>query len=457
MNLDIKIDFSRARSSAVTSQHGVSPAEFNAIETRILVAHTALVDDRRRGRQGFYDLYKDKEMLRAVKMTARKFATPDYENLVVLGIGGSALGVSTLFTSLKSPYHNLLTREERQGRPRVFVMDNIDPETFAAMLGNCPPEKTLFNVISKSGETAETVAQLLIVLERIEKALGQDAVKRHVIVTTGPPGKKGPKSPIQQIKRAYRLPGFEVPRNVGGRFSIFSPVGMFPAALMGIDVDELAAGCRAMDRRTSKRSMKDNPAYLRAAIHCIMSEEKNKSLAVMMPYADRLRDISDWHRQIWAESLGKKQGLDGRAAPPFAAQTPLKALGVTDQHSQLQLYLEGPNDKLITILETPSFERSLKIPDASPGVKGIGYLRAKTMNRLIASERKATADALRKANRPLLRIVLPRINAHTVAQLFYMLQVETAMAARLFGVNAFDQPAVESIKVLTREYMEGKR
>ena len=176
-----------------------------------------------------------------------------------------------------------------------------------------------------------------------------------------------------------------------------------------------------------------------------------------MPYADRLRDISDWYRQIWAESLGKKLGLEGRSAPPFAAQTPLKALGVTDQHSQLQLYLEGPNDKLITILETPTFERSLKIPDVLPNMTGIDYMRGKTMNRLIASERKATADALREANRPLLRIVLPRINAHTVAQLLYMLEVETAMAGRLFGVNAFDQPAVESIKVFTRKYMEGKR
>ena len=457
MNLDLKIDFSRARASAVTAQHGLSPAELSAMEARISDGHRALVEDRRRGRQGFYDLYKDREMLSAVTKTAKKFAKTEFDNLVVLGIGGSALGISALFTSLKSPYHNLLTREERQGCPRVFVMDNIDPDTFAAMLEICPPEKTLFNVISKSGGTAETIAQLLIVLESLERAVGHDAVKRHVVITTGPPPRKGPRSPIQQIKQAFRLQGFEVPRNVGGRFSIFTPVGMFPAALMGIDLTELTAGCRAMDRRTSKRAMKDNPAYVRAGIHCIMSEKKNKTLAVMMPYTDRLRDISDWYRQLWAESLGKRLGLDGQAVPPFAAQTPIKALGVTDQHSQLQQFLEGPNDKVVTILETPTFERNLKIPDVLPSLTGIDYMRGKTMNRLIASERKATADALREADRPVLGIVLPRINAHTIAQLLYMLEVETAMAGQLFGVNAFDQPAVEAIKIFTREYMEGKK
>ena len=233
-------------------------------------------------------------------------------------------------------------------------------------------------------------------------------------------------------------------------------VGRCPAAVFGIDVDAVAAGCRAMDRRVSKASIEDNPAYLRAAVHYSLAERKGKSISVMMPYSDRLRDVADWYRQLWAESLAKNVPPDGSAPPSCAAQTPLKALGVTDQHSQLQLYLEGPNDKVITILEQSAFERSLKIPDFPAGKGGVGYLRAKTMNRLIASERKATADVLRDAGRPVIRITLPQVNEHAMGQLLYMLEVETAMAGRLFNVNAFDQPAVESIKVLARKYMGGK-
>ncbi len=453
MSPDIKVDIARARSSAVTTKHGVTPAELKAIAPRVLEGHKALREDRARKRQGFYDLYKDKAMLSAVKKSARGFATQGLENLVVLGIGGSALGISTLVTALKAPYYNLLAKDQRAGRPRVFVMDNVDPETFGAMLELCPPENTLFNVISKSGGTAETLSQLLIALESVEKAVGKSAVKDHIVVTTGPPSAKGSPSALQRIKSAYRLPGFSVPANVGGRYSVFSAVGMFPAAMLGIDVDTLAAGCRAMDRRVSKASIEDNPAYLRAAVHYILSEGKGKSIAVMMPYSDRLREVADWFCQLWAESLGKNVPLGGSSPPPCAAQTPVKALGVTDQHSQLQLYLEGPNDKVITILEQSAFGRSVKIPKAVPKAAGLGYLQGKTMNRLIASERKATTDALRDADRPVIRVRLPRVDEHTVGQLLYMLEVETAMAGRLFNVNAFDQPAVEAIKVFTRKYM----
>ena len=181
-----------------------------------------------------------------------------------------------------------------------------------------------------------------------------------------------------------------------------------------------------------------------------------ESIAVMMPYSDRLRDVADWFRQLWAESLGKNTPLRGSSPPACTAQTPLKALGVTDQHSQLQLYLEGPNDKAITILEQSAFGRSVKIPNAAAKTARVGYLQGKTLNRLIASERKATADALRDADRPVIRVTLPRVDEHTVGQLLYMLEVETAMAGRLFNVNAFDQPAVEAIKVFTRKYMGEK-
>jgi glucose-6-phosphate isomerase len=171
----------------------------------------------------------------------------------------------------------------------------------------------------------------------------------------------------------------------------------------------------------------------------------------MMPYSDALRDVADWYRQLWAESLGKRLSLDGEEV--FAGQTPVKALGATDQHSQVQLYCEGPNDKVYNILEVSSFGGSLRIPSNLESIPELGYLRGKTMNKLMAAELRGTADALKKAARPVIKVTLPKVNAHTVAQLLYMLEVETAMAGRLYNVDTFDQPGVEEGKIIARKLM----
>ena len=222
---------------------------------------------------------------------------------------------------------------------------------------------------------------------------------------------------------------------------------------MGMDVDALFKGCRAMDKRCSKGSLMDNPAYLRAAIQYVLCEKKGKSMSVMMPYSDKLRDVSDWYRQLWAESLGKIIPATKDVPEHNVGQTPIKALGVTDQHSQLQLYLEGPNDKVLTILEESHYNTKLPIPKAGLGVKGAEYLSGKTMNQLMAAERKATVDSLRECDRPVIRVTFPKVNEETMAQFLYMLEVETAMAGQLFGVDPFDQPAVELIKSFTRKNM----
>jgi glucose-6-phosphate isomerase len=457
LNLGLRLDLSSARSAAVGAAHGISPKDLRAIAPALAKAHEGLAADRRAGKYGFFDLHNDRAMVREVQALAKACTAEGHENLVVLGIGGSALGLTTLVTALKPPYYNVLNAERRGGRPRVFVMDNVDPVTFGGMMDLCPPDKTLYVIISKSGGTAETLAQALIVFEALEKAVGQPRVKRHAVAITGPADRDKTKNPLHVLRQAYGLRWLTVPPNVGGRFSVFSPVGLFPAAMLGIDITELLAGCREMDRRTSSPSLGRNPAYARAAFHFLACRDKGKSIAVMMPYSDQLRDVSDWYRQLWAESLGKKNSLDGRRTDLYAGQTPVKGLGVTDQHSQLQLYLEGPNDKLITLLGVRRFATALPIPAGPKGMGGVDYLEGRTMARLIQAECNATADALRAAQRPVVRVELPEVREHTVGQLLYMLEVETAMAGRLFGVDAFDQPAVEAIKVYTRQYMrQGK-
>ncbi len=454
MNDEIRIDISRAKATAVGKEHGITPDDLAGIEGRILAAHEILQAERAQQKYGFYDLYKDTAVLDAVKAAAQSFLAGGCENLVVLGIGGSALGTIALNTALNPPYYNQLSRAGRRGYPRLFVMDNIDPMTFRAMMKLCPAKKTVFNAISKSGETAETMSQLMIVVEELEKKLGKAAVKEHLVVTTSPRVEGAPKSLMHPVADEYGLTTFAIPLNVGGRFSVFSPVGLFPAAMLGMDLDALAAGCAAMDARCSRASLLENPAYLRAAVQYLMDTKKGKDMTVMMPYADGLRDVADWYRQLWAESLGKLTDLDGNEV--YAGQTPIKALGATDQHSQVQLYREGPNNKIFTILEVSRFDKSLRIPATLGAVPELEYLRNKTMNKLMAAELQGTVDALKVSKRPVMQITLPRVNAHTVAQLLYLFEVETAMAGRLYNVNAFNQPGVEEGKRIARKLMGGK-
>ena len=455
MNADIRIDVRGAKSKAVGDEHGVTPEELTELAPTIDTAHSILQQERREGQYGFWDLYKDDAAFANVRRVATEFMERKPDNLVILGIGGSALGARALATALKPPYWNLLSRRARRNLPRLFVMDNIDPTTFRSMMRLCPPSKTVYNVISKSGETAETMAQLLIVVDAVEKKLGANALRDHVVITTNPRGGGARPSLLHAVADAYGLAEFAVPLNVGGRFSVFSPVGMFPAAMLGMDLDAMREGCAAMDVRCASADLSDNPAYLRAAFQYLADTRKGKTICVMMPYADGLADVADWHRQLWAESLGKRYSLDGREV--FAGQTPVKAVGATDQHSQIQLYREGPNNKIITVIEVRRFDVTLKLPGALPSIAELDYLRGATMNRLLAAELSGTVDALQMSKRPVMRITLPRLNAHTVAQLLYMLEVETAMAGRLYNVQTFDQPGVEEGKRIARRLMGEQR
>jgi glucose-6-phosphate isomerase len=456
LNQEIQLDVSRVRSRSIGSEYGISPSEYKQVEENISRAHEVIKQEQNSGEYGFYTVHKDRSMWGDVERTAKKLLKNKYENLVILGIGGSALGITTLLTALKPQYYNLQSIEERNGFPRVFVMDNVDPDTFSEMMTICDPTKTLYNVISKSGTTAETVAQLFVVLDQIEKSVGKLNVSEHVVFTTGPKIKKRPETPMQEVCDKYRCKTFTIPENIGGRFSVFSPVGLFPAALLGLDLKAMAKGCNSMARRTNSTDLKKNPAYLNAGIQHYLMTEKGRSISVMMPYSNRLKDLADWYCQLWAESLGKRESRNGRDSNLFVGQTPVRALGVTDQHSQLQLYLEGPHDKVITIIEETNFKNQIPIAGIPAAFKSLKYMRKRTMGDLMHAERKATMDALRASNRPVVKIKVPVVNESTLAQLFYMFEVQTAITGVLLDVNPFDQPAVEQIKIFTREYLGNK-
>lgn len=370
-----------------------------------------------------------------------------FDNLVVLGIGGSALGNIALQAALNPPTYNLLSYGQGPGKrngPRMFVIDNVDPAYFASVMQVCEQngglQRTLFNVVSKSGETAETAAQFMIIREMLKKALGPTYAS-NIVAITDPA--KGTMRTICDAEKFVTLP---VPDGVGGRFSALSPVGLFSAAMCGIDIEGLLDGAAAMDARCSRPQLLQNPAALLAVLLVELGQSKGKTNHVMMPYSNALYLLADWYRQLWAESLGKEKNVQGEQV--FAGFTPIKALGATDQHSQIQLYREGPHDKVIGLVSVEDFGTDVEIPRGL-GVDALTYLEGKSMATLLNAERLATEYALVESMRPNYTINFPKIDAYHVGEFIMLWQIATAYAGLLIGVDAYDQPAVELGKQAT--------
>lgn len=437
---DIKLYYRNATSEVVGKEHGIAVDELKALGDRL----TSLISKMNRGEEDkpdYRNLPYDADTPERVKELAANLQD-ECENLVILGIGGSALGNIALQTAL-NPYMYNLDKSQRSG-PRLFVLDNIDPQQMTSFLhwADDKLEKTVFNVISKSGRTTETVAQFMLVRHLLRQKLGDDGYKERVVVTTDV-SKAGA---LLQIAEQEKLSYLEIPSGVGGRFSVLSAVGLFSAAMCGIDIDLLLAGARDMDTRVCSEKPLKNPAAIIAAINYYFYNH-GKRISVMMPYSYQLKDLADWYRQLWAESLGKAEDLKGSEV--HVGPTPIKALGATDQHSQIQLYREGPNDKLFTFLQVNNFYTDRQIGPAPDSAPELQFLAGKHLSTLLNSEKKATEYALLESKRPCLTVLFDRVDAYTVGQFIYLYEVATSFAGSLFGINPYDQPAVELGKKAT--------
>ncbi|MBI5137782.1 MAG: glucose-6-phosphate isomerase [Nitrospirae bacterium] len=431
----IRIDSTRMMADRVGATHGIRPAELAALAGRAKAAHDALARRRAAGELGFYDLPgQDTAPIDAAAAWARGF-----ENFVVVGIGGSSLGPKATHQALRHPFHNLLPPHERGG-PRLFFMENVDPATIAALLAMLDPQQTCVNVVTKSGGTAETLANYMVARAWLERA-GLDPA-RHLIATTDPD-----KGDLRKIARAEGWRTLPVPPNVGGRFSQLTAVGLLPAAVCGIDVAELLAGAADMAARCAAPDLDDNPAYRLAALHYLAATAKGKPITVLMPYADGLKGLADWFVQLWAESLGKEHGLDG--ATVHTGQTPLPAVGAIDQHSQVQLFVAGPNDKMTAFVRLERFADGVTIPPLHKDSPALGYLGGATLGALLNAEQAATEMVLTDGGRPSYRIDVPELNPFAFGQLLMLFEIMTAFAGGLYGIDPFDQPGVERGKVLT--------
>ena len=430
----IQFYYKNVLADVIGPEHGITTQQLDELAKQTTPLIPKIKDEILAGNSRYGLLSGDPQIAKSVKALVKQFK-PKCENLVVLGIGGSALGNIALQNAL-NPWTYNLDNNKRKG-PRLFVFDNVDPAQFGSFLDFITPRlgKTVFNVVSKSGQTAETASQFMIVQKILETRFGRDKLKDRVIATTDLE-----KGTLRKIATDAGLHTLVVPDGVGGRFSVLSAVGLFSAAMTGINIDQLLAGAADMHARVTNPDFFKNPAAINAAIQ-IHYYNRGKKISVMMPYSSALYSFADWYRQLWAESLGKKFSLDGREV--YVGPTPVKALGATDQHSQVQLYREGPNDKVFTLLEIQDFGRKIKIPAPPKSAPELSYLAKKDLGELLNAEKKATEYALCASNRPCLTVLFPKIDAYTVGQFIFLFEATTSFAGALLGVNTYDQPAVE--------------
>lgn len=440
MKLDF--DYSHMMAEAVGQEQGISPAELSAAADRCKEIHSRIMNRRRSGELPFFDLpFGEEEIGETLRLAER--IKHRFKNVVVLGIGGSALGTKAVMEALRPSWHNMVAQEQRDGLPRLFVLDNVDPDYFAEHLELLDPEQTCFLVISKSGSTVETASQFLAARAWLAADSDRDYREHFVLITDPEQGS------LRELADREEIVSCPIPAGVGGRFTVFTPVSLLPLACAGVDIVGLVRGAAAMAPHVCHEDLLTNPAYLNAVLQ-YLAYQKGATISVMMPYSNRLFGISDWFRQLWAESLGKKYALDGSVC--HVGPTPINALGTTDQHSQVQLYMEGPFDKLVTFIAVRRFERDFTM-QSYPDMPALQYLEGHTMAELIGAEQQATAVALARNGRPNATITLPEVSAASVGALLYLLQVQTLFAGDLFNVDPLDQPGVEEGKLFTYALM----
>ena len=439
----IGIDLRNVAAERLGVTHGIElEREFGAWSQRLEAAVNDLLgrstDDE--SMLGWIELPEGGDWLSDIEEYAAQVRASELTDLVVLGIGGSSLGALTVVSSLQHPFRSI----QREGDGlRVHFVDNVDPDVVAGLMEVLDPRTTLVNVISKSGTTAETMAAYLAFKQWLEAALG-DRYSERIVATTDP--ESGILRPLAD-RRGYAT--FTVPPSVGGRFSVLSAVGLLPIALAGIDVRELLAGAaRAND--TIRRPLTENPIR-QAALVQYLCYRRGKPISVLMPYSSRLRNLGGWFVQLWAESLGKAESLTGSRV--HEGSTPLAAVGATDQHSQVQLFNEGPNNKLIAFVRIGQFDETTTIPDSEPELEQLAYLAGESFNRLINAEQAATAHALAQNGRPNYTLTLDRLDAAALGELLQFLMWQTALMGELTQINTYDQPGVELGKVYTYALM----
>ncbi len=443
--MSIHFDEANLTSAMVGETHGLTPSEIKQSDKAALAALASFKQQVDAGTYGFPHLPFDAKMIKAVSAHAKAKAGT-YDTVCVVGIGGSALGAWALSCAMRGPH-------PVQGAfspkfPRLVILDNVDPMFIEDAIATMSPKKTHVVVIAKSGATAESVSVFMILKAWLEKALGKKARNSVTVVTSEGTGD------LKVLATREDYATFHLPANVGGRFSVLSAVGLVPAALTGIDIRKLCAGAAEMTSLAWKPDLSVNLPLRAAQLHHLTWTRKGKTIQVAFPYSNRLWGTAAWFQQLWAESLGKAKNRQGDVV--HTGQTPVAALGTTDQHSQVQLYMEGPTDKVFTFWAVGKFSKKGSIPKTKIGLEGFDYLAGQTLEKLITSERLATAAALTEQQRPNCTVTLDKVDEWHLGAFLQMMEFQTAFMGELLDINAFDQEGVELGKKFTFALMGRK-
>lgn len=419
----------------VDNMHGLSTGE--------LEGNASLIDKYLKNIEeknlGFYKAIDDSALLDKIDSFAANIEGK-YTDIVVLGIGGSALGTICINQSLTHLYKNMLSKSDK---PRLHVIDNIDPALIKETREILDLEKTFFIVATKSGATPETLAQYFYF--RNEYLILGIPFNEHFVFITDP--KKGF---LRTTSINESILTFEIPENIGGRYSTLTAVGLLPARLIGLDIRAMISGAREMRDNFIKNNLEKNLPFQIANIQYLLAK-KGKSLNIMTPYSQKLTRFAEWYRQLLAESTGKKYNNDMELV--HTGITPVTALGVTDQHSQSQLYNEGPNDKLHIFIKVKNLGPEIPIVNPEPEAEIISYLNNISFNKLMDTEMQGTVESLTENDRPNITIEIDEINEETLGGLFMLFECATAFLGEFMNINVFDQPGVELSKLITKKLL----
>lgn len=422
---------------------GVAPEKLHAMVGRLEQAKTRLASARKTGALGFFDVPKAKPSARPMRLLLNGL-DKEIDTLVSIGIGGSALGAQAVLKALSG-----LKKSRARTFRVVFAGDATDPQAIDDIIESVDWRRTALNVISKSGGTLEPMSVFVLLRDYLTKAVGVKKAKHRIICTTDPES-----GSLRQIadREGYRT--LPVPGNVGGRFSVLTEVGMLSATAAGIDVNGLWKGAAAENDAFWKKTPMQNVPMLFATLQYLHYLD-GKALSVMMPYVGRLSLVGAWYRQLWAESLGKKIDRKGRVV--HVGPTPIAALGPADQHSQIQLYNEGPNDKTVTFLEVDAFAHDHRLPDPYQDIPAVSHFAGANFSEIVHYERQGTAEALTDARRPNGTLFMKDLSAESLGSYLQAMMCATAVMGELLDIDAFDQPGVEAGKVHINRLLGGNR
>lgn len=429
----LSLDYTNCLAEAIGATHGLTKSEVDTLVAKFPKHHENVDELRKNGESSFFDLpYQDTGELKALikKHHGR------WQNLVVIAIGGSCLSPQSLLGALGHSAFNQLEGKARQGAPRVFFAANPDPRHLTELFEVLDLRKTLFQVTSKTGATTETMAMYLWLQDLLKKKLGKSALARQVVIITD-----RDKSPFAEIAKHEKIATLHVPTNLAGRFGVLGNTGLFVAGLCGIGIDALLAGAAEMDKRCRHGDAFKNPAYMHSLVHYLLTRKRRKTIHVMFSFSNRLHAVGEWYSHLCAVSLGKMLNRRGKAV--HVGPTPIAALGSFDQHGQMQLFAEGPFDKVVTFVTVKDHGAKLVAPTAYPKLEGAAFLGGADFATILEHGHIGAEQHITASGRPNMTIQLERVDEGSVGGLYYLLQLSTAMSAELYGIDPFDQPGVE--------------